>query len=180
MLKIKIPKGELFNPVTEEFLDIPETILLLEHSLKSISKWEMKYHLPFLDTKDKTNEQMVYYIRCMCVDDLDDDHEYILNGLSKENMDSIIAYLNDPMTATRVKGEKSHSPEFMSSELIYYYMTALNIPFECENWPLPRLITLINVCSEKQKPPKKMANSAIYKQNSALNAARRAKHNSKG
>lgn len=180
MLKIKIQKSEMFNPITEEFLNIPETTLLLEHSLKSVSKWEMKYHIPFLDAKERTSEQMAYYIRCMCIEEIDDEDAYILNGLSKENMDTIIAYLNDPMTATKVKSEKSHSPEYLSSELIYYYMTALNIPFECENWPLPRLITLINVCSEKQKPPKKMPRSAIHNQNSAINAARRAKHHTKG
>lgn len=180
MLKITIQKSEFFDPVTETFLDIPETTLQLEHSLKAVSLWESKYHKPFLENKNQTSEELLYYVRCMVIGFLDDSDAYILQGLSKKNTDDIIKYLNDPMTATKVKSSGGRSSEYMSSELIYYYMTALNIPFECENWPLPRLIALINVCAEKQKPPKKMSSSAVLKQNAELNAARRAMHKSKG
>lgn len=44
MIKIIVPKSEFFNEVTNEFIDVPETVLTLEHSLISISKWESKYH----------------------------------------------------------------------------------------------------------------------------------------
>ena len=59
-------------------------------------------------------------------------------------------------------------------------MTALNIPFECEKWHFNRLLTLINVCSQKNAPPKKMSKDDVRRRYAELNAKRRAAMNSKG
>ena len=48
MLIIKIPQTELFDPKTETFNYLPETVLKLEHSLISISKWESRWHKAYL------------------------------------------------------------------------------------------------------------------------------------
>ena len=42
-------------------------VLNLEHSLISISKWEAKWHVPFIATKEKTEEQTIHYIECMTI-----------------------------------------------------------------------------------------------------------------
>ena len=87
------------------------------------------------------------------------------------------------MTATTVNDGESGSKvggEQVTSELVYYWMVALNIPFECQKWHLNRLIMLIRVCNAKNKPPKKMSKREIMSRNAALNAKRRQKHNTRG
>ena len=55
MLQIRIPGEEFWNEKTEEFASGPETVISLEHSLISISKWEAIWKKPYLDeTYDKT------------------------------------------------------------------------------------------------------------------------------
>ena len=59
-------------------------------------------------------------------------------------------------------------------------MIALNIPHEFDKWHLNRLMTLIQVCTIKNQPNKKMSRKAIASQNAALNRARHQKFNTKG
>ena len=102
---------------------------------------------------------------------------------TSKNFDEIGAYIEDSKTATWFSDENNRpTSEIVTSELIYYWMTAFNIPFECQKWHLNRLLTLIKICSIKNQPKgaKKMSRSSIMKQNSALNKARRAKTGSKG
>ena len=87
------------------------------------------------------------------------------------------------MTATWFPNQKrgrGGTGEQVTSELIYYWMIALNIPHEYEKWHLNRLLTLIQVCNIKNQPSKKMGRKAIASQNAALNNARRQKFNTKG
>jgi hypothetical protein len=85
------------------------------------------------------------------------------------------------MTATKISNQKkSHSREVITSELIYYWMVALQIPFECQKWHINRLLALIEVCNIKNTPPKKMSKRDIMARNKSLNAARRKAHNTRG
>lgn len=182
MLKIVIPKQELFNEQTNQFFYCPERDinLQLEHSLLSISKWESKWHKPFLTAKDNlTNEELLDYIRCMTLNTVDDPEVY--NYLTPENVREISKYIGDPMTATTFgnKNERK-SKEIITSEIIYYWMVSYQIPFECQKWHLNRLITLIRVCSEKNAPKKKMKTSDVIARNKALNQARRQQLHSRG
>ena len=104
------------------------------------------------------------------------------NLLTKENIIEINKYISSPMTATTFHEDpnKKSSREIITSEIIYYWMISLNIPFECQKWHLNRLLTLIKVCSIKQQPPKKMSKRDVMSRNAALNAARRKQLNSKG
>ena len=54
MLTIKIKGRELYNSSTREFIQVKDTTLALEHSLVSISKWEGKWHKPFISKDKKT------------------------------------------------------------------------------------------------------------------------------
>ena len=180
MLKITIPKGELFNEETQEFITCKEQIIQLEHSLVSLSKWESKWHKPFLGKDEKTFEETTDYVRCMTITQNVDPNVY--RFLSNENIEEINNYIVDPMTATTFFEEKTGSgkKEIITSEVLYYYMIALNIPFECQKWHLNRLMTLIKVCDIKSQPPKKMGKKATINHYAALNAARRKQLNSKG
>lgn len=181
MLEIRIDGKEMWDPKKEEFVTTKGVNLKLEHSLISISKWEAKYKRPFISDGPKTLDETYDYITFMSLDRNVDRTE--LEGITEEDYKKILAYINDPMSATKItkngqkKAGKSH---VLTSEEIYYDMTALNIPFTCEKWHLNRLLMLIEVASIKNEPPKKMSKGEIYKQNAALNKARRAKYNSRG
>lgn len=180
MLKIIIPAREMFDEVKQEFINTKEQTLQLEHSLVSLSKWESKWHKPFIDNRNLSTEETIDYIRCMTLTQNVDPEIY--QYLSKENIKQINEYISDPMTATTFSNERSKGSgkEVLTSEILYYDMIALGIPFECQKWHLNRLITLIKVCSIKQNPPQKMSKGDIMRRNAELNAARRKQFNTKG
>lgn len=180
MLQITIPGIELWDESREIFTQTKEQTLQLEHSLVSLSKWESKWGKVFLSKQEKTYEETIDYIKCMTITQNVDPNVY--NHLSKSIIDKITEYIEAPMTATYFSKEQSsgNSREQVTSELIYYWMIALNIPFECQKWHLNRLLTLIRVCNIKNQPPKKMSKRAIMSRNAALNAARRKQLNTKG
>lgn len=181
MLTIIVPASESFDPITETFFQTKEQKLELEHSLLSIAKWESKWEKPFLDKNtQKTVEESRDYIRCMTI--TQNVKPEVYSALTNENYQQISDYLEAPMTATWFTDTQNKPPsrEIITAEVIYYYMAALQIPFTCEKWHFNRLMTLIRVCSEKNKPPKKMSQRAIMSQNQAINAARKAKTHSKG
>ena len=180
MLRITLPAIEQWDEEKQEFIQTKGQTLQLEHSLVSLSKWESKWNKPFLAKGDKTNEETLDYIKCMTITQSVDPDVY--NGLTQEHIDQINKYIEAPMTATtfrELKQSKSNR-EVVTAELIYYWMIALNIPFECQKWHLNRLLTLIRVCNIKNSPPKKMGKRATISQYAQLNAARRKQHNSKG
>lgn len=181
MLKIITEPIESFNNETSEFEYSKPVTLLLEHSLISISKWEAKYHKPFLSNSNKlTNEEFIDYIRFMTLNNNVNDEVY--EKLNKQNISDIIEYIDDSQTATTFPDEKNSkiSREIITSELIYYWMIHLNVPFEYQKWHINRLLILIKICNIKGQPDKKMSQRDIMNQNRQLNALRRARSNSKG
>jgi hypothetical protein len=101
---------------------------------------------------------------------------------SKKNFDDINAYIDKKMTATFFSEiePKARNSELITSELVYYWLTVYNIPFEVETWHLNRLFTLIRIASIKQAKPKKMSRSDIARRNRELNAQRKAQLGTKG
>ena len=180
MLQITIPAGELLDESTQEFIATKEQTLQLEHSLVSLSKWESKWCKSFLSRQDKTYEETIDYIKCMTLTQNVNPNVYLF--LTKENVEQINNYIAAPMTATVFSKDRDGgiNREVITSELIYYWMIALNIPFECQKWHLNRLLTLIRVCNIKNTPPKKMSRRQLMDRNRALNAARRNQLNTKG
>ena len=182
MLTIEIPiSPEGWDEAKQEFVESRTQSLQLEHSLISLSKWESKWHKPFLSTKEMTDEETLDYIKCMTL--TKNVKPDVYSHITRENMNDVVNYISDPMTATTFyKDEKgANNRETVTSELIYYWMIASNIPFDpCQKWHLNRLMTLIRVCGIKNTPPKKRSRREIMSRNAALNAARRQQMNSKG
>lgn len=180
MLNLEILPAEYWDETNERMVYKGKKVTLrLEHSLISISKWESKWCIPFFDT-EKTSEQLLDYIKCMTLDVNVPDEVY--DRLSLKNIREINKYIEAPMTASTITStdNKKTLNERTTSELLYYYMIAYNIPVEFEKWHINRLIMLIRICSEKNKPAKKMTKREIMEQNRAINAARKAKLNTKG
>ena len=179
MLKITVPGLELYDEEKNEFINYKDQTLQLEHSLVSISKWEAKWHKPFLSDEDKTLEEIIDYIKCMTI--TQNVKSDVYDRLTSDNIQTINDYIQDSMTATTFSDDKkTGKKEIVTSEIIYYWMVTYNIPMECQKWHLNRLLTLVKVCTIKNSPPKKMSNSEIISRNKALNAARRKKMNTKG
>lgn len=186
MLQITIPAveaSELWDEKNMQFIPIParkEQALQLEHSLVSLSKWESKWCKPFFSKEEKTIDETLDYIRCMTINknvDID-----VYRYIDDETLKRITDYIYAPMTATTINEPKTarKKQQIVTSELIYYWMIANQIPFECEKWHLNRLITLIRVCNAENTPPKKTSKKELMSRYAAMNAANRKKFNSKG
>lgn len=181
MLQITIPATEFYDERENEFLYTKETILQLEHSLVSLSKWEAEHHQYFIDRKDLSMEDYLSYIRCMTITKNVDPNVY--RAMPEAIVNKIRAYVDDPMTATILPKEtgRNQGGRFITSELIYYWMSCYNLPFaECQKWHLNRLLTLINVCVNESSEKKKMPLNDIYAQNRMLNEQRKAKLKTRG
>lgn len=191
MLKIKIPdqpKEQLWDEVHECFIyrdGVKGCELTLEHSLLSVSKWESIWCKPFLTEQDKTVEELLSYVECMTVTPINVDPE-VYKRIPQTEFDKVNEYINSPSTATTFGGPKGgkggRGGEIITSELIYYWMTACNIPFECQKWHLNRLLTLIRVCEIKNDPKgqKKISATELRRDYDRMNDIRRAKMHTKG
>ena len=180
MLYLTIPASEQWDEQKQEFIYTKEQKLQLEHSLISLSEWESKWEKPFLTKEEKTYEETIDYIRCMTITRNVDPNIY--HFLTKDNMKQINDYIGAQMTATRITDHQGGKGgrEQITSEIIYYWMIALNIPPEYQKWHLTRLLTLIRVCNIKSQPPKRRSKREIMSRNSALNAIRRKQMNTRG
>lgn len=178
MFQLVIQDQEFYDEGKSEFLVRKGRTIQVEHSLVSLSKWESKWNKPFL-SKEKTVEETVDYIRCMTItQNVSFD---IYSNLTNKNIDEVSKYIAAPMTATWFQEtHEKKTKEIITSEIIYYWMIAYNIPFECQKWHLNRLLTLVRVCNNKNKPAGKMTKAEIINRNRELNNQRRQQLKSQG
>lgn len=185
MLEIVIDELEYWDDTDEDetkhhFAKVPGVTIQLEHSLVSISKWETKWKIPYLqEGKQKTLEQTLDYIKCMSLNEVDDAYYRLL---TIDQINEIHKYINDSMTATWFSNreEKTGKKEIITNEVIYAWLVLLQIPFEVQYWHLNRLLTLVQVVNEKNAPPKKTSKSDLLRRQYELNEARLAKYGTTG
>lgn len=193
-IPIHLEKIEAWDEDREEFVTFGPSFpidILMEHSLVSIYKWESKYHKSYINTEDKTLDESLDYYQMMVIgayeNKLDKD---IFKALTKDQIIAIGKYINDPQTATTFSGDKEDKKDntkkkskklngdIITAEIIYYWMTALNIPFECQFWHVNKLITLVRVCSIKNEQAsssgkkKKMTSTDMMARRARMQAAR--------
>ena len=171
---------EFFNEEDATFSTEEDVTLELEHSLLSVSKWEMVYQKPFLAPGEKSDEEVLGYIRAM---DLSGNFtDEVAKRLSDENSQEINDYISSSQSATTFgkSPRSSGRSEIITSELIYYWMTAVNIPFECERWHLNRLLTLIQIANIKNSKQQNMPREEAAAERRKLNAQRKAQMGTTG
>jgi hypothetical protein len=180
MLRIIIEGEEVYNEDEKTFYTINDVVIELEHSLVSVSKWESIYQKPFLGSGEKSTEEIFDYIKTMVL--TPNVNLVVLHRCSSENLDTIQEYIDSPQSATTFGAmpERRGSVEVITSELIYYWIVAFNIPFECQYWHLNRLFSLIRICNIKNSKPKRMSKTEIAQRNRDLNAQRKAQLGTSG
>lgn len=180
MLQLTIPEGQLWDEASEEFIYVKETTLQLEHSLISLHKWESKWKKAFLGKQERTFEETIDYIKCMTM--TQNVNPLVYTFITNEHIKQVNDYIADSMTATHVKKDKvtKSSRQTVTAELIYYWMIAYNIPFECRKWHLNQLLTLVDVCHAETSPKKNRNKKDIASEYRALNAARKQQLGTKG
>lgn len=170
---------ESFDESKNEFVPGSTFDLELEHSLVSLSKWESHFEKPFLDSKDKTSEETLWYIEAMTLSR--NPPAGIFQKLSADNFDEINEYINAKMTATTFNDRNAKKTrQVITAEIIYYWMISLNIPVEFEYWHLNRLITLIRICNQMNAPQQKMTPGQRAAMQRKLNEERQQKYNTRG
>lgn len=180
MLYIDTPEIEVFDESTSTFGTIKPQHLQMEHSLLSLSKWEARWRISFLSTKNKSEQQMLDYIYCMTINKNVD--KRVFYALPQNCINRITHYIETPQTATTFRSDSYSSgknnqrpvrPQIITAEMIYWQMIVNGIPFSCEKWHLSRLLTLIRVCDIKNSTNKpKMSKAELIRRNAELNAKR--------
>jgi len=179
MLQIEVVLAEEWHDEAELYVPTETFTLELEHSLATLSKWEQSFEKPFLGDQEKTREETVAYIEMMILNP--EIPPAVWGKLSAENFEAINKYINAKMTATWFREERqTPSREVITAEIIYHWMIHYNVWLEAEHWHLNKLLTLIRVCNEKSKPPKKMNRQQQAAERQRLNALRKAQRGTTG
>lgn len=180
MLRLIIEGDETYDHEQNLFESTDDLVIELEHSLISISKWESIYQKPFLDSGDRTSDEIFGYIKAMIL--TPDVNLDVLDRLESSHISAIQNYISSTQSATSFGSlpERRGSGEIITSELIYYWLVAFNIPFECQYWHLNRLFALIRICNIKNSKPTKMSHAELARRNRDLNAKRKAEYNTTG
>lgn len=187
MLHLSIPATEIFDRRNEVFKTIGGAEVDLEYSLFTISRWEMKYHKPYISTADKLRrDEVLGLYKAMCMTENIGDDVWL--GITGKLEKKIFEYMSDPMSATVINKKiveseshpKSGRRRQITTELIYFQMATLGIPYTCEHWHFNRLMTLIELAALENAPPKKMSKADVAKAWREQNSQMRSKTRSRG
>ena len=123
MLEIKLLSQEFWDPVKEEFINMPAMTLRMEHSLVSVSKWERKWKKPYLTTDKKTDDEFFDYLRCMTITPKDVPI-LVYRSLPQSILDQIVngTFRNLLNTDLKLKNKILKSMSELKEPLISYFL----------------------------------------------------------
>jgi len=145
----------------------------LEHSLKSVFKYEGDFKKPFF--KMEGGSDFINYINCMTISK---SNNFDAFKLSYSNINKIKKYIEEPQGTTyfnsfeaSLKEPTAPRKQAITSEMVYAMMIRFKIPMEFEKWNLSRLFNLIRICSSEEQ--KKYKGKEAQKLAAATNKIRR-------
>lgn len=170
-LTIYIPKMELWDEARARIIHIKEQTLTLEYSLVALSKWEARHHKIFLSPEEKTEEEKLDFIYCMIYNE--NVKSEIVYAFTEKDFRDIEHYIITSQSAAIIPEEKTNEPksnELLSSDLIYYYLAQMQVPYiPTQDWHLSRVLAMIRIGSFKNKPEKKLSKQEAISQVESIN-----------
>lgn len=181
MITIDLGVYEYYDDYKQEFVKEEGGLARFEYSLKVIYEWEGRWKKPFLKG-ELTEQEAIDFYKLMAIDPIDE------KFLTIEVIEILTDYVKDQNTATTFSspdtgqnGSNFKKPsKIHTAEEIYALMFSAGVPLEFENRNFSRLMIILRIIESYNKPPKKMSRNDILRQNSTLNAQRKAKMKSKG
>lgn len=172
MLLINFKKYEVFDETKEVFITVEEKKNRhFENSLKAIAKWESKYTKSFFKDEDKNNDEILDYLSMMCEEEDISSIDFINNP---EAIELLLEYVNKKHSATTFSSNlNENNSQIVTTELIYGYMSLGKIPYEAENWNIERLLNLVRVIGELNKPKEEMSRKDTMELHRKINQQRR-------
>lgn len=181
MITIDLGNIEYYDGNSNQFIYEEGGVVRFEYSLKAVYEWESRWKKPFLKG-DITDEEMIDFYKKMALDPI---KEQFLTGYVVKTLTD---YISDSNTATTFStppdGQNGNNPfskgKIYSAEELYAMMFSAGVPLDFENRNLNRLMVILKIISSYNSPPKKMNKQDILKQNSTLNAQRKAQLKTRG
>lgn len=155
-----------------------EHVLLLEHSLAALFKWERIWEKPFIDDSSKSAAEIISYIECMI--QTPEYPEEALQKLTQKNLNEVDAYINAKMTATWFNEEqlqkRASTTEKLTAELIYFWLSGIpSPPPDYQHWHLNNLFTYIKIHDVKNQKPTQKSGREMVADRRARNEANKAR-----
>jgi hypothetical protein len=186
MLQIKVGSTEYFDDDTGKFTRRNGTLVEMEHSLASMSKWEALTGKSYI-SDDKTNDEFFLYFKLMVLPGYDPD---LMDLITQQDAQKIADYIGSKASATILPEEPDRPGQpkkRITCEQIYSWMISLQIDWDAENWHIGRLLTLIRLvnmnnerANNSSKKPKRVTDPSALANRRAMNQARRAQAGSTG
>lgn len=147
-----VPGVESFDNVNQVFVRTEPVTLKLEHSLESLSKWESRYEKPFLSGDEKTTDEVYGYLQAMSLEG--EIPLEVCKRFEPEHFAQLNTYIESKMTATwfrETAQPRGYNSEVVTAEIMYHWITALELDWQVQYWHLNRLVTLVKTINEKNK-----------------------------
>lgn len=180
VIEIDLGTMEYYDEERNEFVYEEGGVVRFEYSLKAVYDWEAKWKQPFLKSHHSSEEIEDFYLT-MAIDPIDP------KFMTRGTMELLSSYIESTSTATTFASRQTNQNgnnlgigKVYTAEEIYGLMFLNNIPLEFETRNLNRLLVILRVISNYNRPKEKMSQSDIYEQNRRLNEERKAKYGTKG
>lgn len=180
MIEIDMGTLEYYDEENNEFHYEKGGVIRFEYSLKAMYKWEAKWKKPFL-LGEYSIEELKDFFHMMALDPIDK------RFLTRDAMRQLSSYIGSTQTATEFSKGKTNQNgnsfnigKIYTSEEIYGLMFMSQIPIEFENRNLNRLLVILRVITNYNKPKEKMSQEDIIAENRRLNEERKRKYGTKG